>query len=87
MTQPVTVIVVGAGGRGTTYAVFAKEHPERMQIVGVAEPRDFYRQRLVETLPSPLRTCSTDWREWPPARGSRTPSSSPPRMPCTSSRP
>ena len=86
MSKPVTAIVVGAGGRGSTYALFAKEHPERMQMVGVAEPRDFYRQRLVETYAIPAENVFTDWRGWPPARAWRTPSSSPPRTPCTPNR-
>jgi hypothetical protein len=43
------VFIAGAGGRGTTYASFALQHPERMKVVGVAEPRDFYRERMAET--------------------------------------
>ncbi|XP_068607649.1 putative oxidoreductase YteT [Brachionichthys hirsutus] len=41
MTSPVRVIVVGAGCRGQIYARFAVIHPERMQVVGVADPRKF----------------------------------------------
>ncbi|MBN1371673.1 MAG: Gfo/Idh/MocA family oxidoreductase [Anaerolineaceae bacterium] len=63
MSKPVTAIVVGAGGRGTTYALFAKEHPHRLRIVGVAEPRDFYRQRLVDEFAIPAENVVTDWRE------------------------
>ncbi len=63
MSKPVTAIVVGAGGRGTTYALFAKENPHRLCIVGVAEPRDFYCQRLVDEFDIPAENVVTDWRE------------------------
>lgn len=43
----VTVLVVGAGARGEIYARYALEHPDRMQVVGVAEPREAYRQQFV----------------------------------------
>lgn len=61
-SRPATVLVVGAGGRGTAYAAFSQEHPDRLQIVGVAEPRDFYRQRLVETYHIPPENVFRDWR-------------------------
>jgi predicted dehydrogenase len=61
-TQPVKVLIVGAGGRGSTYAGFAQEHPDRMQVVGVAEPRDFYRQRLADTYAIPAENVFTDWQ-------------------------
>ncbi len=63
MSTPVTAIVIGAGGRGTTYAMFAKEHPKRLRIVGVAEPRDFYRQRLADEFSIPAENVVTDWRQ------------------------
>ena len=44
--EPVTVAIVGAGGRGAGYADFASKHPDRMRVVAVAEPRDSYRQRM-----------------------------------------
>lgn len=60
--QPVTAIVVGAGGRGTTYSLFAKEHPERLRIVGAAEPRDWYRSKIVGLHDLPPENVVTDWR-------------------------
>ncbi|KAM3504443.1 hypothetical protein MY10362_003563 [Beauveria mimosiformis] len=36
--KPVTIAVVGAGSRGTTYAAYALENPELAKIVAVAEP-------------------------------------------------
>lgn len=61
--KPVTAVVVGAGGRGTTYAMFAKEHPDRLKITGVAEPREWNRTRLVETHTIPAENVFSDWRE------------------------
>jgi predicted dehydrogenase len=62
MTQ-VSLIVVGAGDRGTRHAGFALRHPDRAQVVAVAEPRQFRRERL--TAAHGLRACDavTDWRE------------------------
>ena len=45
--KPVELIIAGAGDRGFVYASYAKTHPKRAQIVGVAEPRDFYREKMV----------------------------------------
>lgn len=61
--KPIRLIVVGAGGRGSGYASYAQEHPDQVQIVGVAEPRDFYRNRIADTYDVPFDNISTDWRE------------------------
>jgi predicted dehydrogenase len=66
MTQKektVTAVVVGAGGRGRGYSVFAKEFPERLKIVGVAEPNDFNRNWMVENQHLPAEKVFKDWRE------------------------
>ncbi|XP_068161296.1 putative oxidoreductase YteT isoform X2 [Antennarius striatus] len=46
MTRLVRVLVVGAGCRGQIYSRFAYIHPERMEVVGVADPRKFARTEL-----------------------------------------
>lgn len=58
---PIKVIIAGAGGRGTGYAQYAKLFPERMKVVGVAEPRDFYRNRLVNEYDIPPNQAFSDW--------------------------
>ena len=47
MKKPVTIIIVGAGGRGFAYANLALQTPKLCKIVGVAEPRDFHREKMV----------------------------------------
>ncbi len=61
--RPVTVFIAGAGGRGSTYASFALQHPERMKIVGVAEPRDFYRERIAETYDLSDENVFRSWQD------------------------
>jgi len=61
-SSPVSVIIVGAGSRGANYATFAQLHPDRMRVVGVAEPRADYRRRLAQTYQVPEENVATDWR-------------------------
>ncbi|XP_034001406.1 uncharacterized protein zgc:154075 isoform X1 [Trematomus bernacchii] len=42
----VRLIVVGAGCRGEIYSSFGSIHPERLKVVGVADPRKFARTKL-----------------------------------------
>ena len=60
--QPVTAIVLGAGGRGMTYAAFSLAHPDRLKIVGVAEPLEWNRQFMANTYDLPDENVVTDWR-------------------------
>ncbi|ROL46120.1 hypothetical protein DPX16_18515 [Anabarilius grahami] len=46
MPSPVDVIVVGAGNRGENYSDYAVIYPDRMRVVGIADPRDFARKKL-----------------------------------------
>lgn len=43
---PVRLAIVGAGSRGTGYAAWALQHPDRARVVAVAEPRADRRQHL-----------------------------------------
>ncbi len=61
--KPVELIIAGAGDRGFVYASYAKEHPKRAQIVGVAEPRDFYREKMVKDYNIPEENVFTDWKD------------------------
>ena len=60
---PIKVLSIAAGSRGSGYATYAEKHPDRVEIVGVAEPRDFYRQQMVGNYDIPMANTFTDWRE------------------------
>jgi predicted dehydrogenase len=62
MMRPVDLIVVGAGNRGSRYAEYALEYPERLRIVGVAEPRPYFRERLAGAHRIPPGSVLSDWR-------------------------
>ena len=48
--KPVTAVVLGTGSRGSIYAGYAKEHPEQLQIIAVADPREDRRNMLADKL-------------------------------------
>ena len=58
--KKVRLIIVGAGGRGTIYARHALQMPESVEVVAVADPRDFFRDRVGEMhhIPEEKQTCS-----------------------------
>ena len=60
---PVELIIAGAGDRGSVYASYAKTHPKRAKVIGVAEPRDFYRERMVNEHNIPEENVFTDWKD------------------------
>ena len=60
---PVSLIVVGAGQRGTGYARWARRHPERATVVAVAEPSPARRVRLAAEHGIPPQNAVTDWTE------------------------
>lgn len=47
MKKPVLIVIAGAGGRGfLAYAPYTRQHPDKMRLVGVAEPDGFRRERI-----------------------------------------
>lgn len=60
---PVKVVIIGAGERGRIYANYALSFPERMKVVGVAEPRELQRRRMAESHGIPLEHVFDDWRK------------------------
>src|SRR5437764_574815 len=60
---PVSLIVVGAGQRGTGYARWARRHPERAAVVAVAEPSPDRRARLAAEHGITPQNTVTDWTE------------------------
>jgi Predicted dehydrogenases and related proteins len=61
--RPVQVLVVGAGARGEIYSRYALAHPDLMQVVAVAEPRDAYREQFVAQHAIASENVFTDWRQ------------------------
>ncbi len=47
MSEPKKAILIGAGDRGTTYASYALKHPDKLKIVGIAEPVKERRDNVV----------------------------------------
>lgn len=62
MSKPVEIIIVGAGDRGSEYSKYAILHPDQAKIIGVAEPRPFYRQRMADKHQIPAENVFEDWR-------------------------
>lgn len=61
--KKVSFIVLGAGSRGNTYSKYALTEPEKMEIVGVAEPVEVRRNTFKETYNVPEENAVKDWRE------------------------
>ena len=61
--KKVRLIVLGAGGRGTIYARHALQLPGTAEVVAVAEPRAFFRDRLGDMHHIPAADRVSDWRE------------------------
>lgn len=59
----VRFLLVGAGSRGSTYAENAVIQDDKAEIIGVAEPRDFFRNRAMETYHIPPENCVNCWTE------------------------
>lgn len=62
-TRPVSVLLLGAGDRGTSLSNFALDHPNRMKVVGVAEPRKAYRDALIKKHDIAGERIFADWQQ------------------------
>jgi predicted dehydrogenase len=60
---PISIVVAGAGNRGTGYARWALEHPDRARVVAVAEPRDLRRARFAAEHGIPAADAAADWED------------------------
>ncbi len=61
--QPVRLIIAGCGDRGATYSQYAAAFPGKAEVVGVAEPRDFYRNRMARTHHVRSENVFTNWEQ------------------------
>ena len=48
LSKPVTVMVIGAGSRGRTYARYAEKFPQSMKVVGVADLNPHRRKEMAK---------------------------------------
>lgn len=60
--EPVTLLILGAGSRGQTYADYALHHPAEGVVVAVAEPDPVRRAAFAERHHLPPEQVFTDWR-------------------------
>lgn len=58
-----TVIVIGAGGRGTGYSKIMKRTGEDFRVVAVAEPIEERRDAIRELYDVPKEMCHTSWED------------------------
>ncbi|MFN5164073.1 MAG: Gfo/Idh/MocA family protein [Pseudomonadota bacterium] len=61
LERPVTVLIIGAGHRGTVYANFAARHPAEMRVVAVADPNAHRRQRFARLHQIASENCFDGW--------------------------
>ena len=48
MNRPLKTVIIGGGHRSLTYSKLAKLKPDKMEIVGVADPNEFRRNSIAE---------------------------------------
>ena len=61
--KPVSVIIIGAGSRGSRYAMHMAEKPEKFKLVGVADPDKARREKLCDLYSIPAENCFATWQE------------------------
>ncbi len=61
--RKISLIILGAGGRGTIYANLVKTMPEKAEVGAVAEPRTFFRERIAREHNLKPGNVFKDWQE------------------------
>ena len=59
--KKIKVVLIGAGGRGTTYTTIMEKMPEKYEVVAVAEPIESRRNNIKKRHNIPDERCFTDW--------------------------
>lgn len=60
--KPVTAIVIGAGSRGWgAYSSYGLQYPDELQVVGVAEPIPYRRERMARAFNIPEKQQFVSW--------------------------
>lgn len=61
--KKLTAIVAGFGMRGNTYSQYAADHPDQIEIVAVAEPREVRKQEARKLLGISDENIYDDWKQ------------------------
>ena len=61
--KKVSVVIIGGGGRGTIYARHVLEMNNRVEVVAIAEPRDFFRNRIGDMHGIPPENRFSCWQD------------------------
>jgi len=61
--KTVTILLIGAGGRCSIYSHLIKRLGSRAKVVGVAEPRQFFRDRIVAEHEIPAANVFATWQD------------------------
>jgi predicted dehydrogenase len=59
--KPISVAIIGAGGRGTLFAELARQNPSQLMVVAVAEPNPVRRQQLAQEHHIPAERQFASW--------------------------
>ena len=61
--KPITVMVIGGGNRGWTYARYAEKLPDAMKVVGIADLNPYRRERMQKAHNIPAENIFEDFNE------------------------
>ena len=63
LSNPIRLIVLGAGNRGNVYASYALSHPDLCKVVAVAEPRSDALAAFAQKHGLDSNDCFNDWQD------------------------
>lgn len=63
LDKPLTAVIIGAGSRGNTYALYADRYPGSLQIVGVSDINEFRRKGMGDRFSVKASHRFGDWSE------------------------
>ncbi|MCE5341314.1 MAG: Gfo/Idh/MocA family oxidoreductase [Planctomycetaceae bacterium] len=58
----VKVVLLGAGSRGNVYSNYIQQHSGDVELVGLAEPREYYRNQFAQKHKIPKENVFEDWQ-------------------------
>lgn len=61
--KTLTAVLIGAGGRGRTYTGYALKNPDKLKVIGVAEPIAALRDNFREKHNISTENCYTTWED------------------------